>query len=169
MILYFHTEEKRKSEAATTSTVHSININQVGAFALHADRSVIQGSVEATTSTTMLSQSTLDLVQQVEALLPASKLPVEIQGATQAALGELKREATADAPDSGRLRRGLESLKKVLAQPGKRCSKLRSMQQLQSYSPRRERACMIYTKASACSRCGAVFNRTLASARSGLP
>ena len=42
--LIFSTEDKRKSEAATTSTVHSININQVGAFALHADRSVILGA-----------------------------------------------------------------------------------------------------------------------------
>jgi hypothetical protein len=120
--LIFSQEEKRKSEAVTTSTVNSIHINQVGAFALHADHSVMRGSVEATTTT--LSQSTLDLVQQVEALLPASKLPVEIQGATQAALGDLKREATALTPDNGRLRKALESLKRVLAPAGETLLKI---------------------------------------------
>jgi hypothetical protein len=121
--LIFSPEEKRKSEAITTSAVNSIHINQVGAFALHADHSVMQGSVEATTTTT-LSQSTLDLVHQIEALLPASKLPVEIQGATQAALGDLKREATASTPDNGRIRKGLESLKRVLAPAGETLLKI---------------------------------------------
>jgi hypothetical protein len=83
----------------------------------------MQGSVEATTTTTH-SQSTLDLVQQVEALLPASQLPVEIQGETQAALSDLKREATAPRPDNGRLRKGLESLKRVLAPAGETLLKI---------------------------------------------
>jgi hypothetical protein len=119
--LMFSPEEKRKSEAVTTSAVNSIHINQVGAFAFNADHSLVQGSVEATTT---LSQSTLDLVRQVEALLPASNLTVAIQGATQAALAELKQEASAAIPDSGRLRKGLESLKRVLAPAGETLLKL---------------------------------------------
>ena len=121
--LMFSPEEKRKSEAVTASAVNSIYINQVGAFAFNADHSVVQGSVETTRLTT-LSQSTLGLVQQVEALLAASNLPVEIQGATQAALAELNQEASAATPDSGRVRKGLESLKRVLAPAGETLLKL---------------------------------------------
>jgi hypothetical protein len=98
-------------------------MSQVGALAFNADHSVVQGSVEVHT-TTNLSQSTLDLVQQVETLLPVSNLPEDINAEAQAVLGELKQAAGAPRPDSGRLRKGLESLKRVLAPAGETLLKL---------------------------------------------
>jgi len=119
--LTFSADEKNKSAAVTANTVTHINIGQVGAFVQSAHESVVHGSVEATTT---LSQSTLDLVQQVEALLPVSNLPAPIQSEAQAALADLKQAASAQQPDSGRLRKGLESLKRVLAPAGETLIKL---------------------------------------------
>jgi hypothetical protein len=120
--LMFSADEMGKSASVAAQTVNHINIGQVGSFVQHAAQSVVQGSVEATTTT--LSQSTLDLVQQVEALLPASNLSAPIQGETLAALGELKEAASAQHPESGRLRKGLESLKRVLAPAGETLLKM---------------------------------------------
>ncbi len=121
--LMFSHEDKEKSESITKHTVNTINIHQVGAFALSAEHSVLHGSVEANTGTS-LAQPTLELVRQIEALLPVSQLPAGINGETQAALGELKKAASEPHPDNGLLRTGLESLKRILAPAGETLLKL---------------------------------------------
>jgi hypothetical protein len=121
--LMFSPEDKKKSEAVTAQTINHFSIGQVGSFVQSAKGSFVQGSVEATTTTT-LSQSTLELVQQIDALLPASNLPAEIHAEAQAALGELKQAATASQPDRGRLQKGLETLKRALAPAGETLLKL---------------------------------------------
>ena len=121
--LVFSERDKLKSDEATAKTVNNIHISQVGSFVQQANNSYVQGGVESNT-TTELSQSTLNLVQELEALLPVSNLPVDVRGAAQATLGELKQEASAATPDSGRLRKGWESLKRVLAPAGETVIKL---------------------------------------------
>jgi hypothetical protein len=116
--LTFTSEEREKSAVVTANTVNHISIGQVGSFVQNAQDSVVQGTVESTESITTLSRSTLDLVQQVEALLPASNLPPTMHNEAQAALGELKEAANAPTPESGRLKKGLESLKRILAPAG---------------------------------------------------
>jgi hypothetical protein len=113
--LTFTSEERERSAVVTANTVNHISIGQVGSFVQNAQDSVVQGTVE---STTTLSRSTLDLVQQVEALLPASNLLPAIHNEAQAALGELREAANAPTPESGRLKKGLETLKRVLAPAG---------------------------------------------------
>ena len=63
--LTFSPEERERSASVTANTVNHIHIGQVGSFVQSAQDAVVQGSVETTTT---LSQSTLDLVQQVEVL-----------------------------------------------------------------------------------------------------
>jgi hypothetical protein len=58
------------------------------------------------------------LVQQVEQLLPAANLQPALKNEVHAALDELKEAANSTSPDSGRLRKGLEYLKRVLAPAG---------------------------------------------------
>jgi hypothetical protein len=119
--LTFSSDDREKSAAVTANTVNNIHIEQVGSFVQSAQDSVMQGSVETTMT---LSQSTLDLVQQVEALLPASNLPAPVQSEAQDALSELKQAANSPNPESGRLRKGLESLKRVLAPAGETLLKI---------------------------------------------
>jgi hypothetical protein len=110
--LMFSPEDREKSELVTAKTINHFNINQVGSFVQHAEHSVVQGGID---STIISPRGTLEFVKQVEALLPVSNLPAHIQKETVAALDELKQEAGAANPESGRLRKGLESIKRVLA------------------------------------------------------
>jgi hypothetical protein len=119
--LTFSSDDREKSAAVTANTVNNIYIGQVGSFVQNAQDSAVQGSVE---TTTMLSQSTRELVQQIEALLPASNLPAPIQSAAQNALSELKEAASMPIPESGRLQKGLEALTRVLAPAGETLLKI---------------------------------------------
>ena len=110
--LMFSPEDKKKSEAVTAQTINHFNIGQVGSLVQHAEHSVVQGGID---STIISPHGTLEFVKQVEALLPVSNLPGHIQEETVAALNELKQEAGAANPESRRLRKGLESIKRVLA------------------------------------------------------
>ena len=65
-----------------------------------------------------------ELVQQVEQLLPAAHLEQSLQKETYAALDELKEAASGTSPDSGRLRKGVESLERVLAPAGEHLLKI---------------------------------------------
>ena len=54
------------------------------------------------------------LVAQIERALPTSDLPAAVQEQTREALAELRAAVEAAAPDAGRLRSGLESLKHIM-------------------------------------------------------
>lgn len=67
-----------------------------------------------TLTTQQLVEGVRKLVDQVERALPSSDLPADVRDRTMAALAELKAAATETTPDSGRLRRGLESLQHIM-------------------------------------------------------
>jgi len=115
--LSFTPEERVKSAAVTAQTVnHNIyNIEKVGAFVQHAEQSLVQGGVE---STVALTEGARDLVKQVEQLLPAAKLPSEVQQDVRATLDELNEATEGSNPDVGRVQRGLNALRRVLAPAG---------------------------------------------------
>jgi hypothetical protein len=75
-----------------------------------------QSSITATQIVTAseLAERVRKLVEQIEALLPTSGLPGSVQEDAQGALAELREAAAAATPDVSRLRRGLESLKRVM-------------------------------------------------------
>jgi hypothetical protein len=54
------------------------------------------------------------LVDQVERALPTSDLPTEVQEQTKAIKAELRAAASERTPYTGRLRRGLEALKRIM-------------------------------------------------------
>jgi AbiTii len=119
--LTFTPEEREKSASVTEQTINNFHIGQVGAFVQNAEKSVVQGGVE---STMTLATGARDLVQQVEQLLPAAQLEPALEKQTHAALDELKEAANSATPDIGRLRKGLESLKRVLAPAGEHLIKI---------------------------------------------
>jgi AbiTii len=121
--LMFSSDDRERSASITNNTVSNIHISQVGSFVQNATDAVVSGSVEANV-TTSLAKPTLDFIQEVEAILPVSNLPIEIRGQTQIALSELKEAAAGPKPDDSRLRRGLESLKRILAPAGETLVKL---------------------------------------------
>jgi hypothetical protein len=59
-----------------------------------------------------LAENVRKLLDQMEPLLP--NLPVSVRDDAQGALTELREAAAAATPDIGRLRRGLESLKRIM-------------------------------------------------------
>jgi len=67
-----------------------------------------------TITTEQLVQGVRNLIGQVERALPTSDLIGEIQQQTKAALAELRAAIDERAPDSGRIQRGLEALKRVM-------------------------------------------------------
>lgn len=120
--LTFSDADKQKSEAVTAQTINNFHISgQVGALAVSADRSVVQGSVEATLN---LPRETLGFVQQMEALLPVASLPTQIHEDVRRELESLKQEASSAHPEGSRLRKGLETLRRVLAPTGETLVKL---------------------------------------------
>ena len=119
--LIFSEEERKKSASLTAQTVNNINIAQVGAFAISANNSTVEGSVN---STTTIAHGVRELVQQMEPLVPVAGLPISVRSATESALAELKQAACEPAPDRSRLRQGLESLKRVRAPAGETILKL---------------------------------------------
>jgi hypothetical protein len=119
--LTFSSEDREKSAAVTANTVNNISINQVGSFVQSAEHSVVQGGIDSTQS---LSDGVRDLVQQVEQLLPAANLLAPVKDDVREALGELNEAASAKTPDRGRLRKGLETLRRVLAPAGEHLLKI---------------------------------------------
>jgi hypothetical protein len=77
-----------------------------------------QSSITATQTATFtaseLAERVRELVEKVEPLLPTSGLPRSVREDAQGALAELREAAAATIPDVSRLRRGLESLKRVM-------------------------------------------------------
>jgi len=108
--LVFSPDDRAKSAAVTAQTVNNFHIQQVGALVQHANHSVVQGGVA---STQTLAKDVLDLVDQLEKTI-SSGLPADLQPQAAGALTELRAAATEPAPEAGKLRLGLESLKHVM-------------------------------------------------------
>ena len=119
--LTFSPEEREKSASVTAQTINNFHIRQVGSLVQNAENSVVQGGIDSSLN---LTTGVRDLVQQLERLLPAAHLEPSLQKETRAALDELKEAANSTSPDSGRLRNGLESLKRVLAPAGEHLLKI---------------------------------------------
>lgn len=119
--LVFSEEDRRKSTQLTESVVTHIHIGSVGSFVQSATNSVVQGEVN-TAST--LAKGVHDLVQQIAQSLPTANLPAQVAEDTRKALDELREAENGDKPDSGRLRMGLEMLKRVVAPAGEHILKL---------------------------------------------
>jgi hypothetical protein len=119
--LLFSEIDKKKSETLTAQTITNIHIGNVGAFVQQAEGSFVHGQIDSTTN---ISQATLDFVQQAAAMLPGAALPSLIDEQMRAALDELKQAAEVANPESGRLRKGFETLKRVLAPAGETLLKL---------------------------------------------
>jgi hypothetical protein len=67
-----------------------------------------------TITTEQLVQGVRNLIGQVERALPTSDLTGETQQQTRAALAELRAAIDERASDSGRIQRGLETLKRIM-------------------------------------------------------
>jgi AbiTii len=119
--LMFSPEERKRSTSVTAQTVNNFHIQQVASFVQNAENSVVQGGIDSSLN---LTTGVRNLVQQVEQLLPATHLEPSLQKETRAALDELKEAANSTNPDSGRLRKGLETLKRVLAPAGEHLLKI---------------------------------------------
>jgi hypothetical protein len=117
--LTFSPEERERSAFVTARTVNNIHIEQVGSFVQKI--LFVQGGIDSTLN---LRTGVRELVQQVEQLLPAAQLEQSLQKETYAALDELKEAASSTSPDSGTLRKGVESLKRVLAPAGEHLLKI---------------------------------------------
>lgn len=119
--LMFPPEERETSASVTARTVNNFHIEQVASFVQNAENSIVQGRIDSTLN---LRKGACQLAQQVEQLLPAVHLEQSLQNETYAALDELKEAANSTSPDSGRLRKALESLKRVLAPAGEHLLKI---------------------------------------------
>jgi len=113
--LVFNEGDKEKSAQITESAINNIQISHVGSFVQNASYSVVQGEVY---TSSMVTKGVHDLAQQVDRLLPTSDLPEDVQSKAKVALQEVEAAGREDRPDAGRLRRGLESLKRALAPAG---------------------------------------------------
>jgi AbiTii len=113
--LTFSAEDRQKSASVTAQVVNHFNIGQVASLVQNADHSVVQGSIG---SPMVSPQSTLELVDHITALLATAKLTAPIESDARAALEELKHAATATKPEIGRIKKGLESLKRILGSAG---------------------------------------------------
>lgn len=113
--LVFSLSDREKSAKATDSVINNISIGHVGAFVQSAAHSVVQGE---TNEANTLAKGVSDLVQQVGQMLPASGLSDDIQRNAREALQKLEPVGHDEKPDTGRLRNGLEALKRALAPAG---------------------------------------------------
>ena len=104
----------------TAQKINHFHIQQLGALVQNAENSVVQGGID----TTLNFAGVRDFVQQFEQLLPAAHLEPSLEKQTRDAVDELKEVANSASPDSGRLRKGLESLKRVLAPAGEHLLKI---------------------------------------------
>jgi hypothetical protein len=109
--LMFTADDREKSAAVTAHTVNHFNIANLGALVQNADHSVVQGGVNSTLN---LAEGVRDLVDGIDRALPESDLPASIKQQAAEALTELREAANENEPDRGRLRRGLQSLKRIM-------------------------------------------------------
>ena len=94
---------------AVTINIGSIgNAVGLGSFGDHAAITATQTLTGAD-----LAAAVQALINQLDRVLPASDLPASIKVGAESALNELREAANAAPTDTGRLRRGLESLKRV--------------------------------------------------------
>jgi hypothetical protein len=115
--MVFTAEERAKSVAVTEKAVSNtaIHIGQVGTFVQSVDNSIVQGQAGRDFN---LINSVRDILQQTEQLLPAANLPQEVREAALTAMKELNQEASGPSPEDSRLKKGLETLRRVLAPAG---------------------------------------------------
>ena len=111
--LMFNEEERAKSTEATAPTVTNIHIAQVGSFVQHAEKSIVQGGVNAVLNLDRVHQ----FVEQVEQLLSAADVPKSVKEDTEAALSEVK-QAAAHPHESGKLRAALQRVGRAVAPAG---------------------------------------------------
>lgn len=103
---------KAETDKAQGVTIHIGNIGNavgIGSFGDHAAIRAVQGVVGDD-----LVSAVRMLVDQVERALPRSDLPAETRFGATEALAELREAANEPTPEPGRLRRGLETLKRVM-------------------------------------------------------
>lgn len=113
--LTFSPEERERSATVTAQTINIFHNAKVGSVVQNAENSVVQGGIDSTLN---VETDVRNLVQRVEQLLPAANLEPALKNEVHAALDELQEAANSTSPDSGRLRKGLEYLKRVLAPAG---------------------------------------------------
>jgi hypothetical protein len=118
--LTFSPDERERSASVTAQTINNFHIGQVGSLVQNAENSVIQGGIDSTLN---VETGVRNLVHQVEQLLPAANLEPALKNEVYAAIEELKGALNSTSPDSGRLRKGLEYLKRVLAPAGEHALK----------------------------------------------
>lgn len=109
--LAFSQSDREKSASATAQTINTFHINNVGALVQTAENSVVQGGVD---STFKLIGGVRDLLTQLDRALPGSDLPDNVQETANETLAELRAATNDPAPDIGRVRRGLGSLKRIM-------------------------------------------------------
>jgi hypothetical protein len=110
--LSFTPEDREKSASLTAQTVNNFNIAQVGSFVQSAQHSVVQGGIGSAID---FAADVQRFVREMEPLLSAADLPSPIRDSAHQALSDLKGDTIASNPDIGRLRKGLEALKRTLA------------------------------------------------------
>jgi hypothetical protein len=113
--LTFNEGDRQKSAQLTESVITNIHIGQVGAFVQNATHATVQGEVKTTTE---ISKGVLDLVQKLEQWLPTANFSAPVEQETRKALVELRDAGNTQMPDKGRIARGLEALKRVVAPAG---------------------------------------------------
>jgi AbiTii len=106
--LVFNESEREKSSAATAQTVNNFQIGSVATLVQHAEGSIVQGGINSTFD---IAQGVRDLLEQLDRALPKSD-PIHQEVAPT--LTELRAASNTPVPDTGRIRRGLESLKHVM-------------------------------------------------------
>lgn len=119
--LTFSQDEREKSTKITEAVVNNIHIGQVGSFVQSATNSVVRSEINTTQT---LAEGVHNLVQQVGQWLPVANLPGQVEGDARKALAELQQAGSSDKPDGGRLRKGLEALKRVVAPAGEHLLKI---------------------------------------------
>ena len=105
--LSFSPAEAARARNVTINIGSIGNATGIGAFGDHAAISSVQAIIVES-----LSNGVLALSAQVETQIAA--LPKEIAGAVEKVVAELREEALGKRPDEGRMRRGLESLGRIM-------------------------------------------------------
>jgi hypothetical protein len=105
----------------TESAVNNFHIGQVASLVQSATNSVIQGEINTDQT---LAAGVRDLIQQIGQWLRTANLPAPVEDDTRKKPTELHEAESAENPDRGRLKRGLEALKRVVAPAGEHLLKL---------------------------------------------
>ena len=112
--MLFSDVERANSAGPTAHAIQNVyNIENVGTLFQTADRSVIQGGVHSKLD---LMQQADKFMGQIERLLPASDLPVEVRDEATKAITNVREAAASN--DEDRLHKGLAYLKRTFADVG---------------------------------------------------